>query len=110
MALKHAKPGEVVNLLCHAENSDPISQALVSEPRMELMRLILEAGKQLPAHAVAGPITLYCHQGSVEVESGDGWQPMHDNDLMYLDGGTGHAVRALTDAIMLVTIFRPAAD
>ncbi|MFI8644335.1 MULTISPECIES: cupin domain-containing protein [Pseudomonas] len=70
------------------------------------MRLILKAGKELPPHAVAGPITLYCHQGSVEVRAGGVWQTMSESDLMYVEGGAEHALHALTDAIVLVTIFR----
>ena len=107
MALKHAKSAEVVSLLSSVDSSQaPISQALVSSPEIELMRLILKAGKQLPPHAVAGPITLYCHQGSVEVRAGGVWQTMSESDLMYVEGGAEHALHALTDAIVLVTIFR----
>ncbi|UPQ83435.1 hypothetical protein M0M42_03235 [Pseudomonas knackmussii] len=106
MALKHAKSGEIVSLLASGESPAPISQALVSTPEIELMRLVLKAGKDVPAHAVAGPITLYCHQGSIEVQAGDAWQTMNENDLMYLEGSADHALHAVTDSIVLVTIFR----
>lgn len=106
MALKHAESGEVVNLLATGELPGLISQALVSTPQVELMRLVLKAGKDVPPHAVAGPITIYCHQGSIEVQAGDRWQTMADNDLMYLEGSASHALHALTDAVVLVTIFR----
>ncbi|MBD7978239.1 MULTISPECIES: cupin domain-containing protein [Pseudomonas] len=107
MALKHATSGEVVNLLQTSGSLGLISQALVSAPRLELMRLVLPAGKLVPRHAVTGPITIFCHQGNLEVQVDADWQPMDANDLMYLDGDVGHALRALSDAIVLVTIFRP---
>jgi quercetin dioxygenase-like cupin family protein len=107
MALKHATSCEVVNLLQTSGSLGLISQALVSAPRLELMRLVLPAGKLVPRHAVTGPITIFCHQGNLEVQVDADWQPMDTNDLMYLDGDVGHALRALSDAIVLVTIFRP---
>ena len=109
MALKHAVSGEVVNLLQTSPSLGLISQALVSVPQLELMRLVLPAGKVVPRHAVPGPITIHCHQGNLEVQLDADWQPMGANDLMYLDGDAGHALRALSDTIVLVTIFRPPA-
>lgn len=106
MALNHAKSGEIVNLLHSPQASEPVSQALVSVPRLELMRLVLKAGKTVPSHAVAGPITIYCHQGSIKVQVENAWQTMHDNDLMYLEGDAAHALQALSDSVVLVTIFR----
>lgn len=108
MALKHATSGEIVNLLTPGESPAPISQALVSTPEIELMRLILKAGKEVPVHAVAGPITLFCQQGSVRVHAADDWQTMNANDLMYLEGRAEHALHAVSDAVVLVTIFRVA--
>ncbi len=106
MALKHARSGETVNLLSPGESPAPISQALVSTPEIELMRLVLKAGKDVPVHAVAGPITLYCHEGTVDVQVESAWQRMNAQDLMYVEGGADHALRAVTDTLVLVTIFR----
>ncbi|MDX1725405.1 MAG: hypothetical protein R3355_20135 [Pseudomonas sp.] len=80
MALKHAASGEVVNLLSAAESPDYISQAIVSAPRIEVMRLVLQAGKVIPGHAVAGPLTLHCLQGCVDVEAQGRWHEMRDNE------------------------------
>ena len=33
---------------------------------MELIRLVLAAGKVLPNHKVAGPITVHCIEGKIE--------------------------------------------
>jgi len=106
VALQHAKSSEVVNLLASRESPTPISQALVSTPEIELMRLVMKAGKTVPPHAVAGPITLFCRQGSIEVRAGDSMQTMKQDDLMFLEGGADHALHAVTDAIVLVTVFR----
>ena len=103
MALKHATSGEIVSLL--AEHA-PISQALVCAPRLEVMRLVLEAGKLIPGHAVAGPLTIQCLQGTVEVEVEGVWQSLQQNQLIYIAEGAAHALRAEVAAIVLVTLVR----
>src|SRR3990167_3388807 len=107
MALKHAASGEVVNLLSAAESPDFISQAIVSAPRIEVMRLVLQAGKVIPGHAVAGPLTLHCLQGSADVQAQGAWREMRDNDRMYRAEEAEHALQAKTDSSMLVPLFLP---
>lgn len=108
MALKHAISGEVISLLA---DPAPISKALVCAPRLEVMRLVLEAGKVIPGHAVAGPLTIQCLQGSVQVQAQGVWQNLQEQQLMYVAEDVAHALRAEVHAIVLVTLVRlPAAD
>src|SRR5690606_3333350 len=78
MALNHAQSGEAISLL----RADPFpelrSQALVSTPSLEVMRLVLKAGHVVPSHAVAGPITIHCLQGVIEVQVESRWQTLQD--------------------------------
>ncbi|EXF46400.1 hypothetical protein BAY1663_01130 [Pseudomonas sp. BAY1663] len=101
MALKHAQSGEVVDLLCAGQLPTLKSQAIVSAPRIEVMRLVLSAG-----HAVPGPITIHCLQGAIEVQVDDDWRPLRVNELIYLAEQTRHALRLLADSIVLVTLVR----
>jgi len=106
MALKHAQSGEVIRPL----SADPLpelrSQALVSTPSLEVMRLVLKAGHVVPSHAVPGPITIHCLQGVIEVQVEDRWQTLHDNELMYLSENIEHALQVIVDTVTLVTIQR----
>ncbi|BAP81193.1 MULTISPECIES: hypothetical protein [Stutzerimonas] len=106
MALHHAQSGEVVNVLTHSELSAVQSQAIVSTPDLEVMRLCMPEGKQLPPHAVAGAVTLLCLQGTVDVHAHGTWHTMQVNDHLYLEGHAEHALRALSDAVVLVNIQR----
>lgn len=106
MALHHARSGEVVGLLAHPQAPTLQSQAIVSTPELEVMRLCLLAGKQVPPHTVAGAITLHCLQGSIEVQAHGSWHTMQVNDHLYLAGNVEHAMRALTDTVVLVNIQR----
>ena len=103
MALKHATSGEIGSLL--AEHA-PISQALVCAPRLEVMRLVLEAGKLIPGHAVAGPLTIQCLQGTVKVEVEGVWKNLQQNQLIYIAEYAAHALLAEVAAIVLVTLVR----
>lgn len=106
MALHHARSGEVVNVLTHSELPAVQSQAIVSTPDLEVMRLCMPEGKQVPPHAVAGAITLLCLQGKVEVQAHGAWHTLQVNDHLYLDRHVEHALRALSDAVVLVNIQR----
>lgn len=104
--MHHACSGEVVSLLAHSQTPNLQSQAIVSTPELEVMLLCLPPGKQLPAHAVAGPLTLLCLQGRVEVQAHGSWQTLEVNDHMYLAGQVEHALRAPTGAVVLVNLQR----
>lgn len=106
MALHHARSGEVVSLLAHPQTPTLHSQAIVSTPELEVMRLCLPAGKLVPAHAVPGAITLLCLQGRIEVQAHGAWTSMQVNDHLYLAGNVEHALRALSHAVVLVNIRR----
>lgn len=106
MALKHAQSGEVIGLLDANPLPELRSQALVSTPSLEVMRLVLKAGHVVPSHSVAGPVTIHCLQGLIEVQVEGRWQALHGNELMYLAEGVEHALQVIADTVTLVTIQR----
>lgn len=106
MALKHAASGEVLELLPTTPTAAQISQALVCAPRLEVMRFVMAAGKQIPGHAVAGPLTIQCLQGRVEVQADGTWQTLQEHQLMYVAEGVEHALYNKVETIVLVTLVR----
>lgn len=107
MALPHANSGDIVNVrpLGSAIASTP-SSAFLREPRIEVMRLVLPAGKEVPEHDIPGPITLLCLEGRLEVRAHGNDRPLEAGELMYLASGVPHALRAIEDSSVLVTIAR----
>jgi quercetin dioxygenase-like cupin family protein len=103
MALSHATPGQIVDIL---GSTVPSAQtlALFKSSELEVMRLILPAGKAVPSHRVAGEITVQCLEGSFEIMVEGRTQVMHAGQLLHLSGGTQHGFVALEDASALVTI------
>ena len=93
MAIPHASPGQVIDVL-------PLAAQL---PQAKTRALLL-AGKSLPPHKVAGEITIQCLEGEMLVTLDDGDCALKPGQMVYLQGGAMHAVLAVRDATALVTI------
>ncbi|OWQ93530.1 hypothetical protein CDN99_03440 [Roseateles aquatilis] len=109
MALPHAAPAQPIDVapLGAALATTPTS-ALFKAGGLEVMRLVLPAGKSLPPHKVDGEITLHCIEGELELtvqrDGAEQRQRLQAGQLCYLEGGVVHAVSGVIDASALVTI------
>ncbi len=101
MAHEHIKPGVVIDLMSFGESR---STALVKQKEFEVIRLVVEPGKPIPAHQVNGPITVQCLSGTCTFFVGDQPQTLVPGSWLYLSGGTSHALESTEQAILLVTI------
>ena len=105
MAMPHAAPGQIVDVGPHgADLMREATVALFKGDDLEVMRLVLQAGKSLPPHKVPGEITLHCLEGAVDVTSDGVSHVLRAGQLLYLRGDALHGVRALEDCSALVTI------
>ena len=105
MAIKHALPGQGIDV-------QPLGSALSTERTaalfkandLEVMRLVLAAGRSLPSHKVPGEITIQCIEGAIDVEAEGQSHLLRAGQLLYLPGDVLHGVTALEDASALVTV------
>ncbi|CAB3798207.1 hypothetical protein LMG28614_04711 [Paraburkholderia ultramafica] len=105
MAISHLSSGEVTNVLPLGDTLERTqTTALFRERQLEVMRLVLPAGKGMPEHAVNGPITVQCVEGEVIFSFGNTDRLMQAGDLLYLAAGTPHKLVAIRSASVLVTI------
>lgn len=102
MALHHSQPGEVTRL-APLSNAATRTAALAKTSDFEAIQLVMRAEETIPAHRVDGAITLYCAAGHVEI-TGDSTIEMRAGDWVYLQPGTPHALRAIGDTCLLLTI------
>ena len=72
--------------------------------QLEVIRLVLPAGKSLPPHKVAGEITIHCIEGRLDIQAEGCSQELSAGQMLYLRGGVVHGVVSLEDASALVTI------
>ena len=105
MALSHLQPGDVADVRpLGPALAGARSHALFKATDLEVMRLVLPAGAEIPAHTVAGEVTVQCIEGRVAFSSDAGARELAAGDLIHLRGDQSHALRALEDASLLLTI------
>lgn len=102
MALNHAAAGELFHLI---GIDDPAARtvALAKTASFEAIHLVVRAGESLPVHKVEGSITLHCLEGQIGFEGGKA-EDMRAGDWIYLEPGTPHALHAIVDSALLLTI------
>ena len=105
MALAHASAGEALDVRpLGPALPGARTTALFKSRDLELIRLVLAAGKSLPPHKVPGEITIQCLEGRLRIDLDGGSGILEAGELMFLAGGETHAVAALSDASALVTV------
>lgn len=105
MALPHAQPLDVIDLRPLGPGlAGAVTTSLLKTPSLQLMRLVLSAGQGMPEHSVPGAITVLCLEGEAVVTTPSRRCPLGAGQLVMLEGGEPHAVQALTDASLLVTV------
>ena len=105
MAIRHLESGDITSLMpLGAKLAETPTRALFKDEHLEVMHVVLPAGRYVPAHAVDGPITIQCLEGQVEIGLGDKRKGMHAGELLYLAGGVTHDITAASDAALLVSM------
>jgi quercetin dioxygenase-like cupin family protein len=105
MAISHAKPGDVINVQPLGDKlSAARSHALFKSADLEVIHIVMLAGSEMPPHAVAGEITLQCIEGRIAFTGDAGVRELPAGHLIHSTGGEVHALRAIEDASLLLTI------
>jgi quercetin dioxygenase-like cupin family protein len=104
MALQHAIPGEVINAApLGADLTDTTTRALIKTSELEIIRVVLKAGKTMAPHSVPGTVTIQCIEGHVQVAH-ERVSELRPQQVLLIDGGRTHSLRALEDSSLLLTI------
>lgn len=105
MAIPHAASGELIDISPLGNHfHDKASATLVRADHLEVFRLALPAGKTLQEHSASGTITIQCIEGVIELEAHGKRQRMRPGSLVYLADTEPHAVTALENATLLITV------
>lgn len=105
MAIPRIAPGQVLDVLpLGAELQQAKTVALFKSENLEVIRLVLRAGKSFPPHKVPGEITIQCIEGAMAVSVEGGEVILRAGQLVYLSGNALHGVLAQEDSSALVTI------
>jgi|SRR5690606_2324712 quercetin dioxygenase-like cupin family protein len=104
MALRHASSADVVHLVPGASEKPLKTAAIVKHRHFEAVRLVVNAGTEIPPHQVEGPITLQCVSGHALLGLEEKELELRPGQWTYLEGGVRHWVRGMEDSVLLLTI------
>ena len=105
MAITHAAPGELIDIRALGPNLQQTnSSTLVREEHIEVFRYVLLTGKTTPEHTAPGALTIQCIEGAVELNAFGRKQVLRAGNLVYLAAEEPHAVKAIEDSSLLITI------
>jgi len=105
MAIPHAKPTAMIDIRpLEAELKTARTTTLVKTDSLEVIRLVLPAGKDIPPHDVPGEVTVQCLEGKVAFRTGESECELTAGKMIYLAGSDEHTLRAVEDSSLLVTI------
>jgi quercetin dioxygenase-like cupin family protein len=105
MAIQHAQPGEMFDVrpLSHGLAAAG-THTLVKSNAIEVIRLVLPAGKEIPQHIAPGDITLQCLEGRVDLTVAGRSLQMTQGSMVHLLSSQPHSLRAEVDSSLLLTI------
>lgn len=105
MAQVHTDSGQITSL-CPLGSGLRASRttAILKARQLELVRIVLHAGSGLPQHSAPGEITLQCIEGTFELATPSLALLMSTGDLVHLTAHEPHALRAVTDTSILLTM------
>ncbi|MEO8849091.1 MAG: cupin domain-containing protein [Casimicrobiaceae bacterium] len=105
MAIHHASSGELIDIRpLQGKLSATATKTLFKSNHLEVSRTVLLAGEMVPPHQVPGEMTVQCLDGSVELAVAGTPQSMRVGDLICIMGGETHALKAIEDSSVLITM------
>ncbi len=108
MAIPHARSGEVTDLRPLGEAlAHSITTTLVKTDWLELIRLVILAGNDIPVHQVAGEITIQCLEGRVAFTALGETCELTMGQILYLASNEPHSLRGIENSSVLVTYLLP---
>jgi quercetin dioxygenase-like cupin family protein len=108
MAIPHALPGDVIDVRpLRYDLAASITKTLFKTPHVEVIRMVLPAGKVLSEHKAPGEIIVQCLEGNITFTTMGESKKLGAGDMLYLAAGEAHALEAIKDSSFLLTIVAP---
>jgi quercetin dioxygenase-like cupin family protein len=77
---------------------------LLKTDSLRLIFRALSAGATLPTHKAPGPITVQVLDGHIEFTAGAQTKPVRKGEVLALESGVPHSVKALSHSAILITV------
>ena len=111
MALPHAQHMDIINVGPLGDQlQGTVSTSLIKTGRIQLLHLVLAPHQDQPMHHVDDECTIHCLEGDVELVTGSGVRRMGPGNVVVLQAGQQHALRARARTAVLVTLLLRGGD
>lgn len=104
MSIQHAQSGEIIALPLGLTLASSKTMTLVKTADLEVIRLVLPAGKEISTHQAPGEITVQCLEGRVAFTAHGKTQELAAGQMLCLAPHEPHAVKGIEASSVLVTI------
>jgi quercetin dioxygenase-like cupin family protein len=105
MAIPHANPGDVIDVRpLGAALTTAKTHTLLKTEHVEVVRLVMTAGKEIAEHKAPGEITVQCLEGKIAFAALGKTEELSAEQMLYLTAGEPHSVKCIEDASILLTI------
>ena len=103
-------PDKVLHLPLGTALRDAKSSTLMKTSGLELIRLVVPAGKEIPPHRAAGEVTIQCVEGLIAFQHDGRAIELHPGEMLHLCPQESHSLKGVEDSSVLVTMLRPHAE
>jgi quercetin dioxygenase-like cupin family protein len=108
MIAPQATVGELVDIRPSGSGRGPSQRTiLLRADQVEIARLVVPAGKEIPEHKAKGEIVVQCLDGQVAYHVFGKTLTLEAGKLLYMPMGEPHSVKGIEDASLLLTVFLP---
>ena len=103
MAVSNPISGEIFAALPDPHSAH-MTEVLVNNEELQVIRLRVEQGKQIPSHRAPGQLLIKCMAGKVHVEFQDQRQELAAGQILHLPSHEPHSMTGLEDSWLLLTL------
>ena len=108
MTALETAPGEVIEVRpLGPALAGTASSTLVKAPNLEVRRLVLPRGREVPTHTAPGEITVQCLEGRITFTAEGITHTLEAGQMLYLAPEVPHSLVGLEDSSVLVTKLLP---
>lgn len=108
MSIPHAIPGEVVDVRpLGAALATTVTKTLVKTDSIDVIRMVVPAGKEIPTHKAKGELIVQCLEGKIAFTACGKTHELEAGQLLYLPTGEPHSLRGIEDGSLLLTVLLP---
>lgn len=105
MAIPHAQPGDLIDVRPIADAfAEARTKTLIKTPHVEVIRMVLPAGKVISEHKAPGEIIVQCLEGDITFTTMGEPKNLRAGDMLFLKADEPHALEASKDSFFLLTI------